>query len=120
MSGLVFFGWGEIFSLFLSTLTDTFGTTHATTNYGLLYMAQGVGSVLGGPVAALLHDWTQSWIPVFATIIVMDATTAVLALFVLKPLRRRWLVSWNRGSVTNIPGAAPGSQGAKSELIGHK
>ena len=50
LSGVVFFGWGEIFSLFPSTLTDTFGTKHATTNYGFLYMAQGVGSVLGGPV----------------------------------------------------------------------
>jgi len=93
MSGVVFFGWGEIFSLFPSTLTDTFGTTHATTNYGLLYMAQGVGSVLGGPVAAVVHDWTQSWIPVFSLIILMDATTAVLAYFVLKPIRARWLSS---------------------------
>lgn len=40
LSGLVFFGWGEIFSLFPSTLTDTFGTKYATTNYGFLYMAQ--------------------------------------------------------------------------------
>jgi len=91
LSGLVFFGWGEIFSLFPSTLTDTFGPVHATTNYGLLYMAQGVGSVLGGPVAALLHQWTQSWIPVFAAIIAMDAATALLALFALKPVRQRWL-----------------------------
>lgn len=91
LSGLVFFGWGEIFSLFPSTLTDTFGPAHATTNYGLLYMAQGVGSVLGGPMAALLHQQTGSWVPVFAVIIVMDATTAVLALAVLKRSRRRWL-----------------------------
>jgi len=91
MSGLVFFGWGEIFSLFPSTLTDTFGTKHATANYGCLYMAQGVGSVLGGPIAALLHEATGSWIPVFAVIIVMDFTTAGLAFFALKPLRKRWL-----------------------------
>lgn len=91
LSGLVFFGWGEIFSLFPSTLTDTFGARHATTNYGFLYMAQGVGSVLGGPVAAMLHAWTHSWIPVFAAIIAMDATTALLAYFVLKPMRRQWL-----------------------------
>ena len=56
LSGVVFFGWGEIFSLFPSTLTDTFGTKNATTNYGFLYMAQGVGSILGRPLAALLHD----------------------------------------------------------------
>jgi len=91
LSGVVFFGWGEIFSLFPSTLTDTFGTKHATANYGCLYIAQGVGSVLGGPVAALLHDFTGSWIPVFAVIIAMDFTTAALAIGVLKPMRRRWL-----------------------------
>ena len=91
LSGLVFFGWGEIFSLFPSTLTDTFGTRYATTNYGCLYMAQGVGSVLGGPVAALLHDSTGSWVPVFASIITMDFITAALAFWVLKPMRRRYL-----------------------------
>ena len=95
LSGLVFFGWGEIFSLFPSTLTDTFGTRHATANYGCLYMAQGLGSVLGGPIAALLHDSTGSWIPVFAVIIVMDFTTAALAIAVLKPMRRRWLAARN-------------------------
>ncbi len=54
-------------------------------------MAQGVGSVLGGPVAALLHQWTGSWMPVFAVIITMDFATAALAIFALKPLRKRWL-----------------------------
>ena len=91
MSGIVFFGWGEIFSLFPSTLTDTFGTKHATTNFGFLYIAQGIGSVLGGPAAAWLHDWLGSWFPVFWLIIALDAFTAVLALFVLKPLRLHWL-----------------------------
>jgi MFS transporter, OFA family, oxalate/formate antiporter len=91
MSGVVFFGWGEIFSLFPSTLSDTFGTTHATTNYGFLYIAQGVGSVLGGPLAALLHDAAGSWIPVFTVIIVMNSAAALLAWFVLKPMRQDWL-----------------------------
>jgi MFS family permease len=91
LSGLVFFGWGEIFSLFPATLTDTFGSTHATANYGCLYIAQGVGSVLGGPVAALLHQTTGSWLPVFGAIIAMDFTTALLAIAVLKPMRQRWL-----------------------------
>jgi MFS family permease len=91
MSGIVFFGWGEIFSLFPSTLTDTFGTKHATTNFGFLYIAQGLGSVLGGPVAAWMHEGFQSWFPVFYLIIALDAGTAVLALFVLKPMRARWM-----------------------------
>ncbi|HWU85357.1 MAG TPA: oxalate/formate MFS antiporter [Rhodocyclaceae bacterium] len=91
MSGVVFFGWGEIFSLFPSTLTDTFGTQHATANYGFLYIAQGVGSILGGPIAALLHAATASWIPVFVVIIAMNFLTAILALVMLKPMRRKWL-----------------------------
>jgi len=91
MSGVVFFGWGEIFSLFPSTLTDTFGAKDATTKYGFLYMAQGIGSVLGGPVAASLHDATGSWVPVFITIIVMDTLTALLAFFVLRPMRAAYL-----------------------------
>ena len=90
LSGVVFFGWGEIFSLFPSTLTDTFGTKHATTNYGVLYMAQGIGSVLGGPLAALLHDVTGTWMPVFIIIITMDTLTGLLAFFALKPLRKRY------------------------------
>jgi oxalate/formate antiporter len=88
LSGLVFFGWGEIFSLFPATLTDTFGPEHATTNYGFLYMAQGVGSILGAPVAAMIFEKTASWMPVFSLVIGMDILTGLLALFVLKPMRR--------------------------------
>jgi MFS family permease len=93
LSGVVFFGWGEIFSLFPSTLTDTFGTKYSTTNYGILYMAQGIGSVLGGPLAALLYAQTGSWLPVFAIIIAADALTGILALVALKPMRRRYAAS---------------------------
>jgi oxalate/formate antiporter len=106
LSGVVFFGWGEIFSLFPSTLTDTFGTKHATANYGCLYMAQGVGSVLGGPVAALLHESSGSWMPVFAVIITMDFTTAALAIAALKPMRRRWLEKSHRGRLNATAGEA--------------
>lgn len=91
LSGIVFFGWGEIFSLFPTVLTDTFGTRHATTNYGFLYMAQGVGSVIGGPFAAYMHQVTGSWTPVFATVISMDFATAFLAILILKPVRRKFL-----------------------------
>jgi MFS transporter, OFA family, oxalate/formate antiporter len=93
LSGVVFFGWGEIFSLFPSTLTDTYGTKYATTNYGFLYMAQGVGSVLGAPVAALIYAKAGSWLPVFAIIITLDALTGILALIALKPMRQNYLAS---------------------------
>jgi MFS transporter, OFA family, oxalate/formate antiporter len=93
LSGLVFFGWGEIFSLFPSTLTDTFGARNATTNYGYLYMAQGVGSVLGAPVAAMIFEATGNWLIVFYIIIGLDILTGLLALFVLKGMRRRFMQS---------------------------
>ncbi len=91
LSGLVFLGWGEIFSLFPSTLTDTFGAKFCTANYGCLYMAQGVGSILGGPMASLLHSYTGSWTMVFILAIAADLVTAILAIAVLKPMRRRML-----------------------------
>jgi MFS transporter, OFA family, oxalate/formate antiporter len=91
LSGLVFFGWGEIFSLFPSTLTDTFGTRNATRNYGCLYIAQGIGAIFGGPLASLLHEATGTWTSVFAVAIVADLLTALLAIAVLKPLRAAYL-----------------------------
>jgi MFS transporter, OFA family, oxalate/formate antiporter len=103
LSGVVFLGWGEIFSLFPATLTDTFGNRYATANYGWLYISFGVGSVFGGPLAALLHQHTGSWIPVFATAITLDISTALLALLVLKPMRRRIM-----GHPANEPMSATG------------
>ena len=84
LTGLVFFGWGEIFSLFPSTLTDTFGPKYAATNYGFLYIAQGVGSILAGPAAAFLKQQTGSWTAVFIVVAVLDAVTALLAITVLR------------------------------------
>jgi oxalate/formate antiporter len=89
LTGLVFFGWGEIFSLFPSTLTDTFGAKFAATNYGFLYIAQGVGSILGGPAAAYLHQRTGSWTAVFIVVAILDALTALLAITVLRSMRQR-------------------------------
>ena len=89
LTGLVFFGWGEIFSLFPSTLTDTFGPKYAATNYGFLYIAQGVGSILGGPAAAFLKQTTGSWTSVFLVVAVLDAITALLAITMLRRLRQR-------------------------------
>ena len=88
LSGVVFFGWGEIFSLFPATLTDTFGLRNATRNYGCLLYAQGLGSIFGGPLASLLHEATGTWSTVFGLAIGADLLTAALALLVLKPMRR--------------------------------
>ena len=55
MSGLTFFGWAEIYSLFPATVGDFFGRKYATTNYGFLYTAKGTASVfvpIGSALAA--------------------------------------------------------------------
>src|SRR5258708_30615691 len=89
LTGLVFFGWGEIFSLFPSTLTDTFGPKYAATNYGFLYIAQGVGSIFGGPAAAFLKEQTGSWTTVVILVACLDARTALAAITLLRRMRRR-------------------------------
>lgn len=91
LTGVVFLGWGEIFSLFPSTLTDMYGPKFATVNYGFLYMAQGIGALLGAPLAALLRETTGSWTPVFITVALLDAGVAIAALTILRPAHVRWI-----------------------------
>jgi OFA family oxalate/formate antiporter-like MFS transporter len=88
LSGLVFFAWGEIYSLFPAIAGDLFGQKYATTNYGALYTAKGTASLLV-PIGSLLKASTGSWVPIFALAILFDITAALLALFVLRPLRAR-------------------------------
>jgi OFA family oxalate/formate antiporter-like MFS transporter len=88
MSGLAFFGWGAIFSLFPAMSGDMFGRKFATTNYSLLYTAKGSASVVVA-LCDVLRAETGSWSPVFAVMIAADALAALLALFVLRPLRIR-------------------------------
>jgi OFA family oxalate/formate antiporter-like MFS transporter len=86
LSGLVFFAWGEIYSLFPATVTDTFGATYATTNTGLMYTAKGTASLLV-PLGNVLTAATGSWLAVFIIGASMNILAALLALFVLKPMR---------------------------------
>jgi OFA family oxalate/formate antiporter-like MFS transporter len=84
----IFLTWGEIFSLFPSTCTDTFGPKFATVNLSLLYTAKGA-SAFFPTVASMIKDATGSWHAVFVVATVMNLAVVVLALFVLKPLRER-------------------------------
>ena len=85
ISGLMFFAWGDIYSLFPAAIADLFGSKHATTNYGLQYTSKGVGSVLAGPCAAWLMEAANSWVPVFWAAIACNFIAAALAVFWLKP-----------------------------------
>ncbi|WP_170935978.1 MULTISPECIES: oxalate/formate MFS antiporter [unclassified Pandoraea] len=88
LTGLVFFAWGEIYSLFPATCADTFGSKYAATNAGMLYTAKGTAALLV-PFTSVITATTGSWHAVFMIAVVMNATAAVLALFVLKPMRAR-------------------------------
>ena len=88
LSGVVFFAWGEIYSLFPSTCTDVYGTKYATTNAGLLYTAKGTASLLV-PFGNVLATATGSWKAVFLVAAVMNALAALAAPFVLRPMRAR-------------------------------
>jgi OFA family oxalate/formate antiporter-like MFS transporter len=85
ISALMFFAWGDIYSLFPAAIADIFGSKHATTNYGIQYTAKGIGSILAGPGAALLMAAMHSWIPVFWAAVACNVIAAGLAVLWLKP-----------------------------------
>lgn len=89
-AALIFLTWGEIFSLFPSTCTDTFGTKFATVNLSLLYTAKGASAFLV-PIANIIKSHTGSWHMVFVITAIMNFVVVALALFVLKPMRSRFL-----------------------------
>jgi OFA family oxalate/formate antiporter-like MFS transporter len=88
LSGLVFFAWGEIYSLFPATCTDIYGRKFATTNYGLLYTAKGTAALLV-PLGNVLTTWTGSWTAVFVIAAILNIIAAVMAIVVLRPIRIR-------------------------------
>jgi MFS transporter, OFA family, oxalate/formate antiporter len=89
LSGIVFFAWGEIYSLFPATCTDLYGRKYATTNYGMLYTAKGVAALLV-PLANVLYDATgKNWSAVFIVAAVLNIVAALMAVGVLRPLRKR-------------------------------
>jgi len=87
-AALIFLTWGEIFSLFPSTCTDTFGPKFATVNLSLLYTAKGASAFLT-PLANIIKDATGDWHMVFLVTTLMNFAVVGLALFVLRPMRQR-------------------------------
>jgi OFA family oxalate/formate antiporter-like MFS transporter len=88
LSGVVFFAWGEIYSLFPATCTDIYGRKFATTNYGMLYTAKGTASLLV-PLANILTAKTGNWHAVFIVAAILNIVAAVMAIAVLRPLRQK-------------------------------
>jgi OFA family oxalate/formate antiporter-like MFS transporter len=93
-AALIFLTWGEIFSLFPSTCTDSFGAKFATVNLSLLYTAKGTSAFLV-PLANVIKGSTGSWHAVFAVTALTNFAVVALALFVLKPMRRKLMAESN-------------------------
>ncbi len=87
----IYFGvFGEIYSLFPATTGDTFGATYATTNNGMLYTAKGTAALLV-PIASIVAA-NYGWQAVFVMAVGLNATAALLALLVIKPMRRAFIL----------------------------
>jgi OFA family oxalate/formate antiporter-like MFS transporter len=84
----IYFGvYGEIFSLFPATAGDTFGSKYAASNAGMLYTAKGAGALLVPIMAGVAknHGYSMN----LAVFVTLNVIAALLALFVLKPMRAR-------------------------------
>ncbi|MBI3400800.1 MAG: oxalate/formate MFS antiporter [Acidobacteria bacterium] len=85
-AGMVYFTWGEIYSLFPALCTDMYGSGYAATNAGLLYTAKGTAAFLV-PAASWLQSSTGSWHAVFLVATIANLAVAATAFFVIKPMR---------------------------------
>jgi OFA family oxalate/formate antiporter-like MFS transporter len=97
LTGMVFFAWGEIYSLFPSTCADTFGSKYAASNAGMLYTAKGTASLLV-PLSSVLAASTGSWHAVFIVASAVNAAAALMAWFVLRPMRRKHIEASRQAS----------------------
>jgi len=88
LSGVVFFAWGEIYSIFPATTRDHFGQKFATTNYGMLYTAKGTAALLV-PLASVITAATGNWSATLLIAAAFNIIAALMAVLVLRPMRRR-------------------------------
>jgi OFA family oxalate/formate antiporter-like MFS transporter len=107
LSGLCFFAWGNIFSLFPAITGDLYGNKWATTNYGVVYTAKGLAAAFAGPGAAWLFAKTGSWNKVFWAMIICDLIAAFMALLWLKPLAKRSVQAQQRSTAPAVDMTAP-------------
>jgi OFA family oxalate/formate antiporter-like MFS transporter len=113
LTGTVYFAWGEIYSLFPSTCADTYGWKYATTNAGLLYTAKGMGSLFV-PLGTYLAG-RGNWETTLAVLALMNLTAAILAIVVLKPMRRN-LMAADEAAAKPSDVAAAAAQPARSKV----
>ncbi len=112
LSALVFFAWGEIYSLFPATCADTFGAKFASANAGLLYTAKGTAALLV-PLTSVIAASGGGWRTVFLAASVSNFIAAAMALFVLKPLRAHMRAASSALAASPVGINAPSMKEAK-------
>ncbi len=101
---LVYFTWGEVYSLFPSASADYFGAKFASSNYSFIYSAKGVASIIGSGAAASLYVMTGSWDDGFYACAGLALVAAILAV-VLRKMPRP-----TKEAVPNAAFAVPAGQ----------
>lgn len=76
---MVYYTWGEVYSLFPSTCADYFGPGCVSSNYSCLYSSKGTASIVGGWIAATIFEKLGSWNAVFYGSAVLALISAVIA-----------------------------------------
>jgi len=89
-TAIYFAVFGEIYSLFPATCGDTFGAKFAATNAGMLYTAKGTASIIV-PLASVIAS-AYGWHAVFFIAMTLNTLAALLAMFLIKPLRRAFIL----------------------------
>ena len=86
----VFLAWGEIYALFSAITGDVFGSKNASGNYGILYTAKGLASLMAGwGAAAVAAAYAGSFTVPYYISSAFDLVAAVLALYILRPIIRK-------------------------------
>jgi OFA family oxalate/formate antiporter-like MFS transporter len=101
-NALVFFFWGDIFSLFAATVGDAFSRKYVTVNYGIMYTAKGVASLLV-PLGNVLTHFTGSWHAVYTVGCLMSVVAALPGFFVSRPVIDSRLKRANELAVVRTP-----------------
>jgi MFS transporter, OFA family, oxalate/formate antiporter len=109
MSGLAFFSWGNIYSLFPAAVGDLYGRKYATTNYGVLYTSKGLASLFAGPVAAFFATQfgKTNWVPIFLIMAACALVAALMARLWLRPAVRRAVEEGERDGEASEVRVAP-------------
>jgi OFA family oxalate/formate antiporter-like MFS transporter len=88
LTGLLFFAYGEIYSLFPAACADSYGRRYVSANAGLLYTAKGAAALLV-PLSGIIAVSAAGWNQLFVILAFMNVAAGALALVAMKPLRER-------------------------------